>query len=73
MIFTGKSGFSECESPLYNETFPMISDEEFITRCKSAVSLETVRGVRKTLSDAFGVEAEPIYPETNLIELYKLW
>ncbi|MCA9023824.1 MAG: hypothetical protein KDA86_01300 [Planctomycetaceae bacterium] len=56
----------------YQDKFPPISDEEFVARCEPSVSLEVAHGVRQTIGSIFGIEAERIHPETNLIKLDNL-
>ena len=47
--------------------FPAISDEEFVERCAPGTRPEVALLVRKTVSDALGVDYERVYPSSRLM------
>lgn len=52
----------------FNERFPPISDEEFLSRCTSGTRPEVALKVRRIIADNLGVEYERIYPSTSFID-----
>jgi hypothetical protein len=55
----------------FEERFPPISDEEFVSRCAPGTNREIALKVRRIVADQLGVEYERIYPSSSFVN--DLW
>jgi hypothetical protein len=51
----------------FNNRFPPISDDEFLSRCGQGTNPEVALKVRRIVADQFGVDYERIYPTTSFV------
>ena len=55
----------------FGDKLPM-TDEEFVAACSAGVNPETALKVRETIVDVYGIDAEMIHPDMDLVELESL-
>jgi hypothetical protein len=56
------------ERKRFNERFPVISDAEFLARCKPGIDPGVALKVRRIVADSLGVKYERIYPSSRFAE-----
>jgi hypothetical protein len=52
----------------FEESFPPISDAEFLARCTPGTNPEVALKVRRIVAEYFGIEYERVHPSTQFIE-----
>ncbi len=52
----------------FNESWPPIDDDEFVSRCSPGVNRHVALKVRKIIAEQLGIPYDQIYPEQRFVE-----
>lgn len=64
--------FDETRFDGYQEKFRLLTDEEFVSRCRPGTRPETALKVRAILAEVSGIPKERIHPEHSLVDDLRL-
>jgi hypothetical protein len=65
LIFAFASDFVDSRG--FDQKWPPLSDEEFLSRCPPGTTRETALRVRTIVSEQAGIPREQIYPEQRFV------